>query len=106
MPARRPPAGVDAVRPGPRERLAVAVSGTACPAATAFRIAGHLDLPVQLIAARHQPLLPRLADGAPDHGAIAADVEPGDDPRPAVPGAARRWSFFKRLNGSGAGRLP
>ena len=81
--------GVEAVCTGDDERLAIAVTGGACPAAAACAVAERLGIPVWRIAARHHEEIPRLPSGKPDYRAVAASAEPvAEDPAAASPAAA------------------
>jgi acyl-CoA synthetase (AMP-forming)/AMP-acid ligase II len=70
--------GVEAVCAGDDERLVVAVTGAACPAATTTLIAGRIGIPAWRIRARHVPEIPRLPNGKPDYRAIAAGTRPAE----------------------------
>lgn len=86
--------GIEAVCAGEDERLAVAVTGGACPAGTAMLIAGRLGIPAWRIRARHHEQIPRLPNGKPDYRAVADATR---DELATDPGQSRRpWTRRRR----------
>jgi acyl-CoA synthetase (AMP-forming)/AMP-acid ligase II len=84
--------GIEAVCAGEDERLAIAVTGGACPAATTCLVAGRLGIPAWRITARHHAEIPRLPNGKPDYRAITAGA-----PAQAAPARGRRpWPAGRR----------
>ncbi|MFP5450642.1 MAG: acyltransferase family protein, partial [Thermoleophilia bacterium] len=86
--------GIEAVCAGEDERLAVAVTGAACPAATTCLVAGRLGIPAWRITVRHHTEIPCLPNGKPDYRAIAAGAAPAEA---SGPGATRTpWRARRR----------
>ncbi|MEQ9336892.1 MAG: AMP-binding protein [Miltoncostaeaceae bacterium] len=82
--------GVEAVCAGDDTRLAVAVTGGACPAATGMLLADRLGLPNRAIEVRHHESIPRLVNGKPDYRAVAGAGREETVGRTGAPGLLAR----------------